>query len=202
MRHPHALTLLVIGTLALACAESQSPDSWSPRSPALSTQRSTQPFGFGWSDGHRTIIVGVLLEDLLNLCAGQPFNLGEVEVLEVVRPTGRGEDDQSVKGTTRGRGLNVLVMDAVNPPCDELAEVTSYEGVGTGNVVSTDNDVLLTHNGVNAWMIRVTGTVQDQRGSEYHLNAFNHHVLATESTLDNLVYQNQVNRIDLRPSGR
>jgi hypothetical protein len=200
-KHPLA-AVLATGALVLACAEPQSPDSSLLPPATLSTQRSTQPFGYGWTDGQRTIFVGILFEDLVNFCAGEPFNLGEVHVLEVIRPTGRGEDDQSVKGTTRGRGLNLLVMDTADPPCDALAGVTYYEGVGTGNVVSTDNDVQLSANGVNAFMIRVTGAVQDQQGGEYHVNAFAHHVLATESTLDNFIYQNQLNRIDLEPIGR
>jgi hypothetical protein len=161
--------------LALGCGDQQ--PSTAPAAdlpaPSLGVERGTAEFGFGFSDGRRTVFVGLTIEDMINICAGTEHTNDQLNQLTVTRPDG------SFKLLLRGEE-NVVVLEAVGLPCDNLLDVPRL--TGTARVVVTDSDVDLTGHGADASMLHVTGTVTDESGQLYHLVALNHQVVDPSNT--------------------
>ena len=128
-----------------------------------------------------------------SLCAGTGFNNSEVHQLLVTRPDG------SVKFLQRGKNVNVVVFDTTDFSCDALLAAPHL--TGTGRVNATDNDLFLSGNRANASKVHFTGTVTDESGQKWHVEAIGHQVIARGSTLDNLIFLNIVSRIHLTPVG-
>jgi hypothetical protein len=116
-------------------------------------------------------------------------------VLFVTRPDG------SQKRLIKGENLHVLVYDIPGStpfPGDICGEDPVY--TGTGRAIFTDNDVDLSHPGVDASGNTVTGTVTDASGQRYHLVAAIRFTVP-ENTLNNFVIHAHAEKIQLTPIG-
>jgi hypothetical protein len=100
----------------------------------------------------------------------------------------------------RAKDLPVVVF--ASPPLDECDLLETPLFTGTAQAIIADNDVFLTHHGANAFDLRVTGTVTDESGQEYHVVARIHQVHSRESTLDNFIPLNFFQEIQLTPIAR
>jgi hypothetical protein len=194
MRYSLRLPAAVItGVLMLGCDDPSGVSTPETSPPSFSVERSTVNSGFAFSDGRRIVFIGFTLEDMIGLCAGTGFNNSEVNQLIVTRPDG------SVKFLQQGKDVNVVVFDTTDFSCDALLAAPHF--TGTGRVNATDNDLLLSGNRANASKVHFTGTVTDEGGQRWHVEAIGHQVLARGSTLDNLIFLNVVTRIHLTPVG-
>jgi hypothetical protein len=167
-------TAALASALALGCGDQQSPVAPADQPLSASVDHVTDvfPFGvFGFSDGSRTLIFGAPFEDLVTFCPDPVPTTDLFELVIVTRPDG------SLKINARGEQVNVVVFDASIPGgCDLLLGAPHY--TGTVRVHYTDNDVFVSGNRANASQIKVTGTVTDESGQAFHLNAHSHQVLA------------------------
>jgi hypothetical protein len=195
MRGVHILPTLA-GALSLACADSQSPTSFTdPQTdPALSVDRGTAPFGFAFADERYVLFIGLTVDDVTKaICTGGNFDVDEVHALTLTRPS-----DESIKALQRGT-VNVVAIELAGPAfCDSPLGVGF---AGTARVLYTDSDVFVSGNRADASQIQVTGTVTDGSGQRYHLLAINVRVIAPGTTPDNPVDLNARAQIRLTPVG-
>jgi hypothetical protein len=96
-----------------------------------------------------------------------------------------------------GEGLHALVW---NLPADVCAESPDY--TGTVRLINADNDLELSGHGANGSGVTSTGTVTDGSGQVYRLLATVHGTVAPGSTLDDFVFVNHVQKVQLTPIGR
>jgi hypothetical protein len=192
MRHPSLLLSTLAGALALGCGDSQSPTGGAAvfTGPAFSVDRSTEPFGFAFADDSFVLFLGLALEDVVTaICVGGQVDVEEVQALTVTRPDG------SLK-TLQGGTLTLVAIELAGP--DFCADPT-VAFVGTGRVLYTDNDVLVSGDRANASQIQVNGRVTDASGQVYHLTAVNVTVRAPGEDPGDLLNQNT--KIKLNPMG-
>ena len=196
-----APTAVLASAVALGCAE----DQQSPMAPtnlptASVAEHGTAEFGFGIGNERYTVLVGHTFAEVVAICEGTDFDVPTWDQLTVIRPTGRGDFEESFKQLTRVKDVDITVFEAefVGSECD-LLTAPHYEG--TGRAMFNDNDLLLTHNGANASSIKVEGKLTDDSGQRYHLMVHVHQVLSQESTLDNFIPLNFFITIKLTPVG-
>jgi hypothetical protein len=194
-------TAALAAALALGCDDAQSPTApaANPPAPSFRAEHGTTPFFFSLVDERYTVAVGLTFEDIIAICEETPFDVPTGDQLTATRPEGQDNFEESFKQLTRAKDLPLTVFESTGPACDLLA-VPHYEG--TGQAFIEDNDLLLTHNGANSFNIRVTGTVSDEGGQEYHVVGRFHQVVSSESTLENPIFLNSFVDIKLTPIGR
>lgn len=194
-----APTAALASAVALGCTEDQqSLMAPADRPTASVAEHGTAEFGFGISNERYTVIVGHTFTEVVAICEGAEPGVPTWDQLTVIRPTGRGEFEESFKQLTRVKDADITVFETpfVGSECD-LLTAPHYEG--TGRAMFNDNDLLLTHNGANASGIKVEGRLTDDSGQRYHLMAHVHQVLSQESTLDNFIPLNFSITIKLTP---
>ena len=179
MRRFSLLLPAITGALAVSCADSKSPTAPTTlqqlptNHSAHSVERSTVPFGFAFDDGRQIFFLGLTFEDLVSIfCTGAPFDVDEVNQLEVIRPDG------SQKLQLKGN-VNVVVVNlaAFNQSfCQEPSAVPTY--TGTARLILNDSDFDLSGPGADAAQMHLVGTVTDQNGQRYHVVGINQSVVA------------------------
>jgi hypothetical protein len=186
----------IVGALVIGCADSQAPTP-AATTPALSVEHTTEEFGFGFSDGHWFVFVGVSVEDLTGfLCTGTGGTVDLVDGLHVFRPDGSRKD--RLKGEER---LAVFERPAFDESfCDDPLAVPTF--TGSGRLSLNDNDFFVTGNRTDASMVHVTGTVTDESGQPYHLVAFGHQLLEKGHPAPDVVLKQLKYHIKLTPIGR
>jgi hypothetical protein len=176
------LSPLLITVLLLAGCErsgsSLSPEANEPfapaRSPGLSfiADRSTAEFNLVFAADGYALFIGVTLEQVIGICEGRLPPVPTWNQLTVIRPEGRDDFEESLKQLSQAKDLPITIFEFSLPPfgheCDLLG---APHYTGTGQAIVADNDVSLTHNGANAFNLRVTGAVTDDSGQPYHLVA-------------------------------
>jgi hypothetical protein len=184
---------VIASVLALGCGDQQPPTAPGvPGSPALSVDRHTEHFGFGFGDDRYLIIVGGTAENWANFCATGQEIWDPWSILTVVRPDG------SYKETWVGDDQNALIWEL---PADPCAEPPDY--IGTARTLLTDSDVDLSGRGVDASGVRVSGRVTDASGQLYRLmGTFLLTVPVQYTSLDNFVIIWRVQKVQLTPVGR
>jgi hypothetical protein len=172
MRCPRLLPAAALtGALLLGCADEQSPTPTAdPTGPSLSAERGTAEFASAFADDRYSIVVGLTFEDVVGICEGRLPPPPTWDQLTVTRPEGQDDFRESIKQLTRAKDLPITIFEFSPFPFGHECDLLGAPRLeGTGQAFIADNDVFLTHNGANAFNLRVTGTVTDESGQPYHL---------------------------------
>lgn len=189
-RHPVSVAALA-GTLAVGCADQQSPTAMVESSAlSLSVERTTEHFAFAFGNDERVVLIGTTLENWLAFCeVGGIGDFEEWQVFTVNRPDG------SFKQTLKADDLTVHVWDL---PADICVEPPAYSG--TARILATDSDVDLSGAGADASGHRVSGRVSDATGQLYRLKATFLLTVAPEfDSLDEFVIVWHKQKIQIKP---
>ena len=193
------MTSVLASALALACSDQQpstAPAEFSRPSFRATAERFTAGTAIATGNEQATIGLGGTVEQWAALCAtGEAEGFDLMTVLIITRPDG------SQKLRIKGQNLHILIWDipgSIPFPGDFCGHEPVY--TGTGRAIFTDNDVDLSHPGVDASGSTITGTVSDAAGQLYHLVA-PFRVTVAENTVDNFVINAHSSKIQLTPIG-
>jgi hypothetical protein len=122
-----------------------------------------------------TLMIGWTLPELLDFCATGEPTLSDIQRLLVFRPHGT-EELPDLHTIFHGAQLPLLVWDTAIPfidPFGELCDLAENHPhmEGTGQVISTDNDVFVTGNRADAFHTLVNGQVTSESGDRFRVSA-------------------------------
>jgi hypothetical protein len=161
-------TLPALSAVVLACGEPTGPtpstEAGSPSLAAASVRRFTDQFFDAITDPSTglTALLGISRDQLARACAGEPFTLDDVTIVEVTRPDG------SVKVTVHGNDLTVLVFAGIVEDVCELAGEAPL-ATGRAKVTQTDNDFFVSRNRTNSFGLSLIGRATAAEGGTHYL---------------------------------